>query len=681
MMEISQDLPNMHKMGEAILEAEALTRFVTEACPISYVLYDKDLNPIDCNEAMMRILACFDKKHLLDNYWKQFVPEKQPDGSLSLEKALEKLSEASRGRDDSFEWVYKSSQGELIPMETTLTLVTHKGKELVISFKNDLRSSKQMLESINQQSELLKDALHKANEASRAKSEFLSNMSHEMRTPMNAIIGMTAIGKNATDMERKNYSLNKIEDASTHLLAVINDILDMSKIEANKFELLQAEFNFEKMIQRVVDVVNFRVGEKEQKLTVYLDSSIPQTLIGDEQRITQVITNLLSNAVKFTPEKGTISLDTWFLLEENGLCTIQISVKDSGIGISLEQQARLFQSFHQAESSTSRKYGGTGLGLAISKSIVQLMGGNIWIESQLDMGSSFIFTFQMKRGAESFTSLSIPGLNLENVRILAIDDDPDILDYFREVMQGLGTSCDIATDGEEALRLIEKYGSYDLYFIDWRMPGLGGKTLAAMLMEKASIPSNTIVTMISSFDWNNVEEEAKKAGVDKFLSKPLFPSAIADILGDCLGVEKEVKEEESLIDGLFTGHNIILAEDVEINREIVQTLLEPTLISIDCAENGIEAVRLFSEAPEKYNMILMDLQMPEMDGLEATRKIREQDHPNAKSIPIVALTANVFKEDIEKCLDAGMNDHMGKPLDFEEVLEKLRTYLHVSNTT
>jgi signal transduction histidine kinase/CheY-like chemotaxis protein len=389
----------------------------------------------------------------------------------------------------------------------------------------------------------LKDALDKATLASQAKSEFLSNMSHEMRTPLNAITGMTAIGKDAKNMERKDYALDKIGEASTHLLGVINDVLDMSKIEANMLELSPVEFNFEKMLQKVVMVSSFRVDEKKQKFSLNIDKDIPKTLIADDQRLAQVIANLLGNAVKFTPEEGSICLDTRFLGEENGICSLQISVKDSGIGISAEQQKKLFRSFHQAESSTSRKFGGTGLGLAISKSIVEMMGGKIWIESEPGKGSTFIFTIRARRG---------------------INEDID---------------------------------------------------------------------------------KEQKQGADENVS------------------------------GIFEGHWILLAEDVEINREIVMTLLEPTRLQIDCAENGEQAVRMFSENPDKYDLIFMDIQMPEMDGYEATRRIRAIDTLPAKNIPIIAMTANVFREDIEKCLVAGMNSHVGKPIDFGEVHERLKTYL------
>jgi signal transduction histidine kinase/DNA-binding response OmpR family regulator/PAS domain-containing protein len=524
----------------------------------------------------------------------------------------------------------------------------------------------------------LKDALHRAMEASKAKGEFLSNMSHEMRTPLNAITGMTAIGKNAKDLERKDYALGKIQDASTHLLGLINDILDMSKIEANMLKLSSVEFSFEKSLKKVVGLVNFRVDEKRQKFTVRIDHAIPDNLLGDDQRLVQVIINLLGNAVKFTPEEGAIALDARFLGEEGGFCNIQVSVSDTGIGITPEQQERLFQSFQQADGSTVRKFGGTGLGLAISKKIVELMDGKIWVESEAGNGSKFIFTFKMKRG-EGKARVFANTVNLNNIRILAVDDDPYILEYFGETAKRLGVNCDTAANGEEALAFISRNGAYHVSFVDWKMPGMDGIQLAREL--KAHAPANTLVIMISAAEWSAIEDDAKKAGVDKFMPKPLFQSTIAEVIDDYIGTgntrakDSQTEDRDATPEDVFANRRALLAEDVEINREIVMALLEPTQLQIDCAESGTEAVKMFTTAPDAYDLIFMDVQMPGMDGYEATRLIRALDIPRAKTVPIVAMTANVFQEDIEKCLHAGMNDHIGKPLDINEVLEKLRKYL------
>jgi PAS domain S-box-containing protein len=393
----------------------------------------------------------------------------------------------------------------------------------------------------------LERAREQAEAANRAKSEFLSNMSHEMRTPLNAIIGMTTIGLGAHTIDRKNYAFTKVKEASTHLLGVINDVLDMSKIEANKFELASTSYWFRDMIQRVVDLMSFRVRERKQQFAVHIDDRIPALVYGDEQRLSQVMVNLLSNAIKFTPEGGSVSLAVDLARDEGEVSTLAFKISDTGIGITPEQQKRLFQSFSQAESSTSRKYGGTGLGLAISKSIVELMGGSISIESCVGEGSTFSFSVQVTKGDEA------------------------------------------------------------------QMP----------------------------------------------VGQPL--------------------EDEELARMDLSDYQVILAEDVETNREIVYALLEPSGLKLQSAENGIRAVELFQSDPRAFDLIFMDVQMPQMDGLEATRRIRALDDPWAKEVPIVAMTANVFKEDIDRCLAAGMNDHLGKPLDFKEVAQKLHEYLHVGD--
>jgi signal transduction histidine kinase/CheY-like chemotaxis protein len=421
---------------------------------------------------------------------------------------------------------------------------------------NALAEQNTQLLKLNQKAE---EARIAAELADASKSRFLANMSHEIRTPMNAIIGMTSIGKSTSETERKDYAFGKIDEASVHLLGIINDILDMSKIEADRLELSPAEFDLKALLQKVVNVINFRAEERHQTITVSFDENIPRNLIGDDQRLAQVIINLLGNAVKFTPEKGSIFLDAGLEKTMGDVYTLRIAISDTGIGVSEEQQARLFNSFEQAENSTTRKFGGTGLGLAISKRIVELMQGKIWVKSELGRGATFAFTFETQKGTEEIPAAKANGTT--------------------------------ASSGAETEN---------------------------MQADNGELP-----------------EEIEK----------------------------------------FTGFRVLLVDDIEINREIVMAMLEPASLEIECAENGAEAVKLFSEHPERYDIIFMDLQMPEMDGFEATTCIRALDIPKARQIPIVAMTANVFREDIEKCLAAGMNDHLGKPLDFDEVLGLLHRYL------
>ena len=532
-----------------------------------------------------------------------------------------------------------------------------------------------MASTLQQRIEDLSHAREEALRASSAKSAFLANMSHEIRTPMNAIIGMTTIGKQAIDLERKNYAFEKIESASTHLLGVINDILDMSKIEAGKFELSLAEFSFEKMLQKIVNVLNFRIEAKRQLFTVHIGGTIPDMLVGDDQRLSQVIANLLSNAIKFTPEGGSIRLDAQCEEEDGAHVILRIEVSDTGIGISSKQQDQLFQAFQQAESDTTRKFGGTGLGLAISKRIIELMGGKIWVESEPHQGSTFIFTVRLGCGSVFSSKDTAPALHWARIRVLVVDGMPEFLEYFEAMARQIGFGCDIALSGQEALDRIGQNGAYDLYFIDWKMQNMDGAELARRI--KADQSASLVVAMISATEWNVQKNEGKSSEADTFLAKPLFPSVVADCISKCLGLERATAAEKSkpAERESFAGRHVLLVEDMEINREVLLSLFEPADLIIDCAENGAEAVHMFSANPDRYDIIFMDVQMPEMDGYEATRRIRAIDTPQARQIPIVALTANVFQEDIDKCLAAGMNDHVGKPISFEGVLEKLHKYL------
>jgi signal transduction histidine kinase/CheY-like chemotaxis protein/PAS domain-containing protein len=505
-------------------------------------------------------------------------------------------------------------------------------------------------------------------EATMAKSTFLSQMSHEIRTPLNAIMGMTQIGQRSSDFERKEYAFEKINEASAHLLGVINDILDISKIEAGKFELANDEFDLERAFKKASNIISFRASEKRIQFTVDLDKNLPRFVIGDDQRFVQVLLNLLSNAVKFTDDGGKVEMSSRLINDEDGNATIETTVEDTGIGITDEQKSKLFGNFIQVDAGISRRFGGTGLGLAISKHIANMRGGDITVVSEPGKGSAFTYTVTLKKGTpREETTFSV---NRKDLRILTVDDEQVVREYFLSFANEMGLNVETASDGETALGKIAEKGGYDIYFIDWLMPGINGLELARRIRQTQN---GGLVIMFSGADLTLIEKEAKDVGVTALLPKPLFSSDIIDCINKCAGEITKKRQSEESAD--FAGKTVLIAEDVEVNQIVIEALLEETGIEIDFAENGIKAVELFRENSERYNAIFMDVHMPEMDGYEATRQIRALDIPQAKTVPIIAMTANVFREDVERCLKCGMNDHIGKPVERELVIRILKEYL------
>ncbi|MCL1828810.1 MAG: response regulator [Oscillospiraceae bacterium] len=517
----------------------------------------------------------------------------------------------------------------------------------------------------------------KAQTAAKAKSDFLSHMSHEMRTPMNAIIGMAKIAGSTEDVSKLKYCLAAINTSSEHLLGIINDVLDMSKIEAGKFELENVPMNIEKMLIKVCNIIIENMEKKNQTFNVTLDKKLSFHYIADDLRLSQVITNLLSNATKFTPEGGKITLAVEKTGESEAGCTLRFSVSDTGIGMTEEQISRLFNAFEQADGGTTRKFGGTGLGLTISKNIIEMMNGRIWTESKPGIGSSFIFEVTLDRSPHRDTAV-IDSILPKDIKLLVIESDDDVKSRFSDITESFGIGADFASNIDETLSLIETAVSagraYDIVFLDYDMPGTNG---IDFINQIGSIDKNTVILVTTHLEWNRIKKIAFDNNITRFITKPVFPSSVSDAINDitgntrrssCAGADAAPEVPD------LSGICIILAEDVEINREIFLALLEETHISIDCAENGLAAVKRFKENPDKYDLIIMDVQMPEMDGHQATGTIRSLDIPKAKTIPIIAMTANAFKEDIEKCLLSGMNDHLAKPIDEKSVIEKIIHY-------
>ena len=524
-----------------------------------------------------------------------------------------------------------------------------------------------------------------AQAAAEAKSSFLSRMSHEMRTPMNAIIGMTKIAEDTDDVVRLKYCLSTIQTSSAQLLGIINDVLDMSKIEAGKLELENAPLNIEKMLMNICHILVDTMEDKNQKFNVIMSENLQLNYIGDELRLSQVLTNLLSNATKFTQDGGTITLSVEDVGRKGNANILHFAVTDNGIGMSKEQIIRLFNAFEQADGSISRKFGGTGLGLAISKNIVEKMDGRVWVFSEPDAGSAFHFEVSLERASHQ-EARHISGADPKNMKLLIIESNEDVATQFLHITESFGMAADAAASTEQAVNLLEKAEAtkhpYTILFVACDMPDIPGLQLIRRL--NGRIDPTTVILITTFLEWCQIEKEATENHITHYITKPLFPSSVLDAINDVTGrtvqtVETRTDTSDAIPD--LSGVSLLLAEDIEINREIFLALLEDTRVSIDTAENGLIAVEKFRLKPDKYDLIIMDIQMPEMDGYQATQAIRAMDLPKAKVIPIIAMTANAFKEDIEHCLASGMNDHLAKPINETAVIEKIQYYTKQERNT
>lgn len=522
-------------------------------------------------------------------------------------------------------------------------------------------------------------AQREAEHASRAKSEFLSNMSHDIRTPMNAIVGMTAIAAaNVEDPDRVRSCLRKISLSSKHLLGLINDVLDMSKIESGKLTLNIDAISLRETVDGIVSILQPQIKAKKQTFDVFIRNIGHENLYCDSVRLNQVLLNLLSNAVKFTPEGGAVTLTVSQEISPKGedFVRTHFIVRDNGIGMSEEFQQRIFDSFAREDNRRVQRTEGTGLGMAITKYIVDEMQGTITVESRQDKGSTFHVTLDLQTAPDESEPLQLPPWEM-----LVVDDDEQLCTTAADSLRQIGVRAEWATSGEDALAMAEarhKAGhDYHVVLLDWKMPGMDGIETARRL--RAAVGDGVPILLISAYDWGDIEQEARAAGITGFLAKPLFKSTLYHGLLPFAEAESSGAREPGPQDTApdFTGVRLLVAEDNELNWEIANELLSAQGFTLEWAENGRECLEKFSAAaPGTYALILMDLRMPEMNGFEATEAIRALERPDAKTIPIIAMTADAFSEDIQKCLACGMNAHIAKPLDMRELLRLLQKYLH-----
>ena len=549
------------------------------------------------------------------------------------------------------------------------------GAVLVVFFLY-FRMSRRQLAEVEQAQREAENARQEAERANRAKSEFLSNMSHDIRTPMNAIVGMTAIAAAHLDRDPGQVKdcLRKISLSSQHLLGLINDVLDMSKIESGKLTLNMGRLSLRETMDAIVSIIQPQVKEKGQVFDIFIRDILSEDVYCDGVRLNQVLLNLLSNALKFTPEGGSIFVT---LVQEPSprgerFVRTHFRVKDTGIGMSPEFQAKIFESFAREDSARVQKIEGTGLGMAITKYIVDEMKGDIQVSSQVGEGTEFHVTLDLERVDQPESEMSLP-----HWEMLVVDNDEALCRSAAATLEEIGVHAEWALDGESAVAMTEERHrrgeDYHVVLLDWQMPGMDGLETARAL--RVHLGDQVPILLISAYDWSDIEEEARAAGISGFISKPLFRSSLYYGLRPYAGAQEgpAVPPPEGHAD--FKGTRVLLAEDNDLNWEIAQELLSALGLELERAENGQVCLDKFRASPAGwYAAILMDIRMPVMNGYEAARAIRALDRPDA-GVPIIAMTADAFAEDVQKCMDSGMNAHVAKPIDVREVARLLEKYI------
>lgn len=615
----------------------------------------------------------------MGQYIDQFVKEEERE-NLKQQIKLEQLVESIPERGIYSVNYERHTEGKVDHCQMNFAnVIKNPDKHVVVL---GFRYVNKIVERELHQKQLLEDALVRAEQANRAKTTFLSNMSHDIRTPMNAIIGFTALATtHINDTERVKDYLGKIMTSGNHLLSLINDVLDMSRIESGRMKLDESECNLAEVMHDLKNIIQTDIRSKQLDLFIDTVDVLDEDVYCDRLRLNQVFLNLLGNAMKFTPPGGTISIR---IIEKrdapDGYASYEFRIKDTGIGMSQGFLKNIFEPFERERNSTVSKIPGTGLGMPITKSIVDMMGGTISVTSEKGKGTEFVVNLQFRLQTAVKKPEKIPAL--EGMRALVVDDDFNTCDSVTNMLIQIGMRAEWTLSGKEAVlrtkQAIERNDSYYVYILDWLIPDMNGVEAARRIRQE--VGEETPIIILTAYDWADIEDEAKEAGVTAFCSKPLFMSELRKcLIQSCYPQEESEDELEEEVKLEFKGRRILLVEDNELNREIATEVLTEVGLLVEEAEDGQIAVdRVSSADPGYYDLVLMDIQMPIMDGYEATRKIRKLPDPERANIPIIAMTANAFEEDRKLAMESGMNEHMAKPIDISILMELLQKYIDPS---
>jgi len=659
---LTEDITERKRSENALQESEQLFRSIFENSQTGISLYNVAKGQYFTNRALHEMLGCSHEDVDSVEKWDRFV---HPDERVSGAERYAELISGERNKDE-WEQRFVRSDGRIVIADGNFRVIRDgAGKpQYLLNMTKDITDRKQA------EADLVA-AKEEALAATKAKSEFLANMSHEIRTPMNAILGMTYLALKTELTPKQHDYLTKTRVAAQALLGIINDILDFSKIEAGKLDMEKAEFRLDQVLENLSSVVSQKAHDKNLEFLIDAPNNLPQNLLGDPLRLGQILINLVNNAVKFT-DRGEVVVTVALEERVSERVKLKISVRDSGIGMTAEQTAGLFQAFSQADTSTSRKYGGTGLGLSISKRLVEMMGGEIWVESDYGVGSTFLFTGWFGTAAtEPQRKRFIP--DLAGIRALVVDDNKSACEILTGALKIFGLRVDSAISGEDAIRALSAADSYDPYqlvLMDWQMPGMDGLEASHLIKGEGRLKHIPKIVMMTAFGREDIRLRAEQMGIEGYLLKPISESLLYDTLMDLFGAtgqkrSRDAVSEEGARSYDAGGIRILLVEDNEVNQQVATELLESAGATVTIANHGREAVRILTteDQPPPFDVVFMDLQMPEMDGCTAARLIRSQ--PQLQGLPIIAMTAHALVEERQNCLDAGMNDHVSKPIDLD----------------